>query len=237
MDLFSTVYITFYGVTGIALFGLLFIIFKAYENKARAIRSVLKIGTIILFWLGLQAFLANNNFYLSDTKSIPPRLLFGILPALIFVIFILLYKKERILKMPGKWMTFFHIIRVPVELVLYGLFMEKLIPEVMTFAGRNYDIIIGLSAPVMAMLFYSNTSIHKRWIQIWNIIGLAFLINIVFYGIFSTPYPFQIFGLEQSNIAVLQYPVIWLPSFIVPCVLFFHLACLMQLLNKNHSGY
>ncbi|MEQ8360811.1 MAG: hypothetical protein RH860_15070 [Cytophagales bacterium] len=237
MDLFSAVYITFYAVTGLALFGLLFNIYKAYQNKSKAFLSVLFVGAIIFVWLSLQAYLANNNFYLSDTKSLPPRFLLAIVPPLLFIIFILIYKKERILKMPGKWMTFFHVIRVPIELVLYGLFMEKLIPEIMTFSGRNYDIIIGLSAPVMAMLFYSNTSIHKRWIQIWNVIGIAFLVNVVFYGIFSTPYPFQMYGLEQANIAVLQYPIIWLPSFLVPAVLFFHLACLMQLLNKNHPGY
>lgn len=237
MDLFNKVYITFYSVTAIAIFGLLFIIYKAYENKSKAYLNVLYIGGLILVWLSLQGYLANNDFYLSDTKSVPPRLLFAILPPFIFVLLILIYKKDLILRMPGKWMTFFHVIRVPIELVLYGLYLEKLLPEEMTFAGRNFDIVIGLSAPVMAMLFYSNTSIHKRWIQIWNVIGLAFLINIVFHGIFSTPYPFQLFGLEQSNIAVLQYPVVWLPSFIVPSVLFFHLACLMQLLNKNHPGY
>lgn len=237
MDPFNSINLTFYGIVIVAFFSLLFIIRRAYDNKSKGTGIAIYSGFVLIIWLSLQAFLANNNFYLSDTSSFPPRLLLAILPPFIIIIYLLISKGDFIEILPGKWMTFFHVIRVPVELVLYGLFMEKMIPEVMTFAGRNYDILIGLSAPVMAMLFYSNTSIHKRWIIAWNILGLVFLVNVVSHGILSTPYPFQQFGLDQPNIAVLQYPVIWLPSFIVPVVLFFHLVCIKQLLRKDHPGY
>ncbi len=237
MDLFSTVYIIFYVIVGIAFYSLIFIVLRSFEDKSKAIKPILIISLTIWLWLTLQAFLANNSFYLTSMESMPPKLLFALLPPLIAMVLIVLYKRAFILRLPGKWMTFFHVLRLPVELVLYGLYMQNLIPEIMTFSGRNFDILVGMTAPIMAMLFYSNTSIRKIWMIVWNIFGLAMLLNILFYGIFSTPYPFQLFGFDQPNIAVLQYPIIWLPSFIVPCVLFFHIACLTQLLNKSHPGY
>lgn len=236
MDLFSTVNITFYITVLLAFFGIILIIYRSYEDKSKAKVPILITGLVIWAWLTLLAFLANNDFFLK-LEDMPPRLLLAPVPPLLFIAYIAIFKTRFILRLPGKWMTFFHVLRVPVELVLYGLFLEEQVPEIMTFTGRNFDILIGLTAPVMAMLFYSNTSIHKPWMVFWNFLGLALLINVVFYGIFSTPYPFQLFGSAQANIAVLQYPIIWLPSFIVPSVAFFHIACLIQLLNKNHPGY
>lgn len=237
MELFEYTTFTFYFVVALSVFGLLFIIYRSKENHGFSNTKVSLIALVLFVWLGIQAYLANNDFYLTATDEFPPRLLLAIFPPLLIIIYLSIFQRKFMLSLSGKWMTFFHVIRVPVELVLYGLFLEEQIPEVMTFSGRNFDILIGLSAPVMSMLFYSNTAIHKPWVIIWNFLGIALLVNVVGHGILSTPYPFQVFGLEQPNIAVLQYPVIWLPCFIVPCVFFFHIACLQQLLKKDHPGY
>lgn len=237
MEQLQNINITFYSVVILALGSLIFIFLRNRKESKTRKRTVFLITTGILIWLTIQALLAGNDFYM-DTENGPfPEMILAIGPPLLLIIYLAIFQKDWVRKLPGKWMTFFHVIRVPIELVLYGLFLNKLIPEVMTFSGRNFDIFVGLSAPVMSMLFYSNTSIQKIWMQIWNIIGLMLLINIVFHGIFSTPIPMQLFGLDQPNIALLQYPFIWLPSFLVPCVLFFHIACLLQLFEKDKPGY
>jgi hypothetical protein len=237
MDLTNLIYSTFYALVGIAFFGVLFIVYKSAYLSKNKVLTLFLVAVGLFSWLTIQAYLANNEFYTNSTEEFPPRLIFAILPPLLLIIYLSIYQGDFMRSLSGKWMTFFHVIRVPVELVLYGLFLEGEVPELMTFSGRNYDILIGLSAPVISMLFYSNTSIHKPWVIIWNFIGLALLANVVIHGILSTPYPFQVFAFDQANIAVLKYPVIWLPSFVVPSVLFFHLACLKQLLVKDHPGY
>ncbi len=63
----------------------------------------------------------------------------------------------------------------------------------------------------------------------WNIAGMVLLLNIVINAILSVPGPLQQFGFERPNIAVVQYPYSWLPTFIVPVVLFSHLAAIRQL--------
>ena len=90
----------------------------------------------------------------------------------------------------------------------------------MTFAGRNYDIIGGVTCIFIAYFGYRQKQIGRTGLLVWNIVMLGLIINIIFHGILSTPSPFQQFGFEAPNIALLHYPFIWLVSFLAPMVLF-----------------
>ncbi len=46
-----------------------------------------------------------------------------------------------------KTLIILHAVRIPVEIVLFWLFLHKLMPQLMTIEGRNFDILSGLSAP------------------------------------------------------------------------------------------
>jgi hypothetical protein len=73
--------------------------------------------------------------------------------------------------------------------------------------------------------------IDRNGILIWNFICLGLLINIVVNALFSAPSPIQKFAFEQPNIAILNFPFSWLPTFIVPIVLFGHLTSIRQLMK------
>ena len=45
--------------------------------------------------------------------------------------------------------------RVGVEVVLFWLFIKRVVPESMTFEGRNFDIISGITAPFVAYFAYT----------------------------------------------------------------------------------
>jgi hypothetical protein len=99
----------------------------------------------------------------------------------------------------------------------------------MTFEGGNLDILSGLSAPLIAYYAVKKPKI----LLAWNFICLALLINIVARALLSAPFPFQQFAFDQPNIAILQFPVIWLPTFIVLTVLFGHVTVIIQKINKQ----
>jgi hypothetical protein len=126
---------------------------------------------------------------------------------------------------PG-WLTFLHIVRFPVELVLYWLFIYNQIPEVMTFEGRNFDILSGLSAPFIAYWAYVKRNLDRKWIILWNVICLVLLINIVTTAILSAPTPLQQIEFDHPNKGVFYFPFIWLPCMIVPLVLLSHILCI-----------
>ncbi|RTZ02694.1 hypothetical protein EKL98_12570 [Flavobacterium bomense] len=227
-----------FGLTTVASL-LLFIwtIRSSNSELTRKKATLIFIGLTI--WLIIQAILTLENIYNTDTKSFPPKImLIGILPIILTIILLFATPKGRqfIDSLPLKNLTYLNIVRIPVEIVLFWLFLNKAIPELMTFEGQNFDIIAGITAPIIAYFGLTKLKINRNGILIWNFICLGLLINIVVNALFSAPSPIQQFAFEQPNIAILNFPFSWLPTFIVPIVLFGHLTSIRQLLKQRTDG-
>ena len=197
--------------------------------------SSLQIIAIITAWLVLQAGLSYLGIYSQSSEAIPPRIiLFGVLPALIAIFLLFITRKGKLFidKISMQMLTYVHLIRIPVELILYGLFLNGAIPELMTFEGRNFDILAGITAPFIGFFGISQSKMGKTTLLLWNFVCLGLLLNIVVTAMLSAPSPFQQLAFEQPNIAILYFPFSWLPAFIVPLVLFAHLAAIRKLINK-----
>lgn len=192
---------------------------------------------IIPFWLLFVSTLALVGFY-TKTDTVPPRLLmFAVFPALFVIIFyFVFFRRNFIEKLPLKTLTALSIIRIPVELVLLWLYQNGQVPEIMTFEGRNFDILSGITAPIVAWLAFRNGKTNRTLLIIWNVFALLLLFNIVIIAVFSLPSPIQQFGFDQPNRAVLYFPYIWLPAVIVPIVLFSHLASLYKLFSVDFKS-
>ena len=190
----------------------------------------------IAIWIIVQFYLGWSGFY-RHYNEIPPRFLLAVVPPLLLIVGILFYQPAlRYAKnMPLHLLTWLHIVRIPVELVLYWCFLQGAIPEIMTFGGRNFDILAGLTAPLVAYYGAQRGILQKRHLLLWNFICLGLLLNIVLTAVLSAPFPFQQFGFEQPNIAVFYAPIILLPAFIVPVVLFSHLVALVKLWGTPHQ--
>ena len=213
-----------FGLTSILTIG---IFFKATNNSFITL-------VVLLAWLAIQALIGLSGFY-TDTETIPPRFIFLVLPPILFIIglFATTKGKQYIDSLDPKTLTILHTVRIPVEIVLFWLCLNKAVPSLMTFEGRNFDILSGLTAPIIFYFGFIKNIISKQLILIWNFICLGLLINIVANAVLSAPFPFQKFAFDQPNIAVLYFPFNWLPSCIVPLVLFSHLVVIRQLLNKR----
>ncbi|EFK60055.1 hypothetical protein U0038_21645 [Sphingobacterium spiritivorum] len=224
--------LTFGLITVATLFLFSWVIKTSTSPTTRKNSPIIIISLII--WLIIQAVLTLKNVYNSDTNSFPPKiLLFGILPTLLAIAVLFSMKKGQrfIDSLSLTNITYLNIVRIPVEVVLFWLFLNKVIPELMTFEGRNLDIIAGITAPIVAYFGLVKEKINRKTILIWNFICLGLLINIVVNAFFSAPSPIQKFAFEQPNIAILNFPFSWLPTFIVPIVLFGHLVSIRRLLK------
>ena len=188
----------------------------------------------LAIWLTIQTVLTFKNIYNSDTNSFPPKImLIGILPTIFTIISLFATSKGRkfIDSLPLKHLTYLNTVRIPVEIVLFWLFLNKAIPELMTFDGRNFDILAGITAPFVAYYGLTKQKLSRQIILIWNFACLGLLINIVVNALFSAPSPIQKFAFDQPNIAILNFPFSLLPTFIVPIVLFGHLISIRQLMK------
>ncbi len=210
-------------------------IFQSATNRTGFNSKIAKVIYFLLpFWLIFQAILSITGFY-QVTDSFPPRLIaFGVFPAVIFIVGLFVFSRDFIAKLPLKTITFIQIVRIPVEIALFLLYRNGQIPQLMTFEGRNFDILVGLTAPIVAWLAFCNGKINKPLLVIWNVFGLILLANIVTHAALSLPSPIQQFAFDQPNKAVLYFPFIWLPTMIVPIALFCHLASFWQLLKRQN---
>jgi len=188
---------------------------------------------IVIAWMLIQGIIGYSGFYLI-TDTIPPRfaLLVGPPLLLIFALFATKQGRNFIDSLDLKMLIWLHVVRIPVELVLLWLFQNGQVPELMTFEGRNFDILSGLTAPLIVYFGFMKKSISNKVIIAWNIFCLLLLFNIVGTAILSAPSVFQKFAFDQPNIGVMYFPFVWLPCVIVPLVLFAHLAIFRILLNK-----
>jgi len=189
---------------------------------------------LISFGLVFAMSLALSGFYL-ETESLPPRIfIFGVVPSLLLIaVYFIFFRESFIDRLSLKTMTLIHVIRVPVEIVLYLLHLEGYIPRVMTFEGRNFDILAGLTAPVIYYLAF-HTRINSRILLIgWNLAALGLLANIVATAALSIPSPIQQMSFDWPNRAVLYFPFAWLPAIVVPIVLFCHFTSLYKLFRQS----
>ena len=135
-------------------------------------------------------------------------------------------------RMDLKNLTLVHLVAIPVELVFYWLYLHKAIPKIMTFEGRNFDILSGLSAPFIWYFGFVRQKLGRTALIIWNLVTLGLLINAGTLAVLSIPTPFQQFGFDQPNIALGRFPFFLLPACLVPLVLLSHLFSLSKLFRR-----
>jgi len=111
--------------------------------------------------------------------------------------------------------------RLPLELAMHAMYERGEMPVQMSYSGRNFDIVTGVTALLVAWLVATGRS-ARRLVLVWNVLGLILLVNIVTIAILSTP-RFRYFGDDRLNVWVTYPPFVWLPAVMVLAALAGHL--------------
>ena len=119
--------------------------------------------------------------------------------------------------------------RIVVEWVLHRLYLDGVVPVQMTYAGRNFDIVTGVTGLLLGAWLLSGRSLPRAALWAWNVLGLALLANIVIIAILSTPVSFRHFLSGPPNLLPSTFPFVWLPSLLVQVALASHLLIFRQL--------
>ncbi len=181
-------------------------------------------------WTIILGIVAITGFF-TVTSGVPPRFAPVIAVPLLTIAALFATPKGRavIAGLDQGLLVLLNAIRIPVELVLYGLFIHGAVPELMTFTGRNWDILSGLTAPLVWWFGYRKRVLPRAVLIGWNLMCLALLFNIVINAIIAAPFDFQQQAFDQPNIAIFYFPYVLLPGVVVPIVLFSHLVLLRSL--------
>lgn len=202
---------------------------NAYEQPMKIVRLV---AIILFLWILVISILA--KFGVFTDFSLPPKILMALLIPITSVLVLAFNKRFTafLQTVPQTWLTYLQVFRVPVEIFLWMLLLDNTLPIQMTFEGKNFDILVGLTAPIMAFL-YQKGKIGDKVMIVWNIMGLGLLFTIVAISIMSFPTPLRVFMNEPANTAVSYFPFILLPAFLVMVAYAFHVFSLRRLLTKK----
>lgn len=124
--------------------------------------------------------------------------------------------------------------RLPLEVAMHAMYERGIMPVQMSYSGRNFDIVTGITAILVAWLVASGRG-GRRLVLTWNILGLALLLNVVTIAILSTP-RFAYFGADRLNVWVTYPPFVWLPAVMVLAALAGHLLIFRASALKDHPA-
>ena len=220
------------------LSSILFALRQAFAKlKVNEIRKRWFIGFVmgaLILWLMILGLLSLGGFF-QDFDKMPPRVMFATMPPLVVTLILLFSKKFRLILLatPPAWLVYIQAFRILMELFLWLGFRGGYVPPQMTFAWLNFDIVVGLTAPMAGYVFFGTNRFFRFQGLLWNFFGIALLLNIILISVLSTPSQLQVFFNEPANRFVADFPFIWIPGFIVPFALAMHLFSIKQLLMFN----
>ena len=180
---------------------------------------------VVGFFAARDAFLVFEPF--------PPRILLMVFGALFAALALLFYPGTRDLwhSIALQSIIGLQCFRFLAELLIFWLERENAMPAVMTITGRNYDLLV----PITALLIYlwmrnrEPGAAARRWLVAWNVLGIAVLLNTVATAILSLPSPRQVFAFDAPLVTPAVFPFYILPVFLVPLALSLHILALLKL--------
>ena len=139
----------------------------AWRVGPGAVRGVRVAGMALVGWLALTGLFAERGFF-DDFQSIPPRLVLALGPPLLTLLALTFSRRiaPLLAALPPAWPVAAQTFRIPVEIVLWRLAVAGVIPELLSFTGRNVDILVGLTAPVVAYACF----VRRAWparVAVW----------------------------------------------------------------------
>lgn len=106
--------------------------------------------------------------------------------------------------------------RVPLELLMHRAASEGVMPSLLSYSGRNVDIVAGAGALVVGIALRLGAPRVLAWG--WVVVASATLANVVVLSVLASPM-FLLFGEAQRNTWIAFAPFIWLPTVFVTVAL------------------
>jgi hypothetical protein len=210
------------------------LVYGAWRSNREGSRLAPRLFTLGLgLWLFATTAIANAGL-LSDFSKQPPRMFLVVFAGIALTLTVALgaLGRRAIETLPLWAIVGLHGFRFPLELLMHHAYEEGVMPIQMSYSGRNFDIVSGVTALVVAFLLYRNR-LPVWGIHLWNAIGFGLLLNIVTIAILSFPTPFRLFHNAPANTWVTHAPFVWLPAVLVMTALLGHVLVLRAALRLH----
>lgn len=202
-------------------------------------RAAWRVLTGLLVWLSYAGLLGYAGVLKNMTMR-PPGIVFLVVPVLVFLLMFLAFvvlssAGARVALAIPLWILLgAQSFRVGVELFLHQLWIDGLVPKMLTFDGANVDIYVGASAVLIAWLS-GRGRLGLRLALAWNVLGLLALANVVTRAVLTAPGPLHLIHAEVPNLLLSTFPFLFIPGLFVPLGVVLHLLALRSIVSRLRS--
>ena len=199
----------------------------------RSLTTVLLALPIWLVYVGTLSMLG----IVGNAGLKPPGVVYLFVPVFLYMFFFAVRSRAAAaaaLAFPLWLLTAAQVFRVAVEVGLHRLGVEGLVPRLMTYDGGNVDIVIGLTAPIVAWLAASGR-ISRRLALGWNILGLLALANVAVRAALTAPGPLHFIHADVPNLAIGMFPYTYIAGFFAPLAVLLHVLSIRALRVKARA--
>jgi hypothetical protein len=219
----------FVALVVVMVIATVFALRDAWAESERSLAIPVAIGVLLVHLL-VPALLALTGRLDRYTPMPPPAMLLIAVTTLVTVALVASPIGLRLATaLPLATLVGFQSFRIGVEWLLHRLWLEGAIPVVMTWSGRNLDVVAGASALGLGWWLRTARGSDRRLVFGWNVLGLLLLANIVVIAVLATPTDYQVFRDGPDNTLPGTWPFVWLPSFLVQLALAGHLLVFRRL--------
>jgi len=186
--------------------------------------SALSVGVGIFLWLWATGGLALSGVLGRFDLRPAPFAILIFLTVLLSAYVGLSRVGAALATLPLSWLVALMAFRFPLELLRHQAVVEGVMPKQMSYLGWNFDILIGVTAVLLAPAIAWGRV--PRWaIGAWNALGAAMLLNVITVAMASTPL-FRAFGKapQKLNTFVTFFPYVWLPTVLVATAIVLHIV-------------
>jgi hypothetical protein len=176
---------------------------------------------IWLVYVGLFSSLG----YVRDPSLRPPGIIWVVGPVVLFVVFVVRSNiGASVAAAIPLWLILgFESFRIGVELLIHRLWEDGLVPKLLTYAGGNVDMFVGLSAPIIAWIA-TQGRLGLRLAMGWNVLGLLSLANVAASSVLTGP--LNLISTEVPNVAMGIFPYTFIPGFLAPLAVTLHVLAI-----------
>ncbi len=197
------------------------------------------VGLLLAGWFLLTGTVGLYGVFRADIHARFPAIAVGILIPIVlgYSLPSVSASLRRLLAVtPVHWLIGIQVYRSVGALFLW-LYAQDLLPGRFALPAGLGDLLVGITAPLVAYAFLTQRAWSHRLAVAWNLLGIGDLAIAVGLGFFSAPGPFRVFFTEPSTALMTVFPLVLIPTFAVPLSVLLHLFALRRLFEAKAARH
>jgi hypothetical protein len=195
---------------------------------------------VLVAWFLVAVWLARTGLFRAVVDGpLLPTIIYGINVPILIGIAVVLSSRAfgRVLAaVPQHWLIGIQVYRT-LGVIFLVLHANGLLPGVFAIPAGYGDILVGLTAAVVAYLYARKGLAARRAVVGWNVLGIVDLLVAVTLGFLSSPGRLQILSLDAPSEMIGAYPLVMIPVFAVPLSILLHVCSLTKLSREARLGH